>query len=96
MTMTKKLTSRGDKPPQKPRQEPGYRAVLCHETTKARLSDVRSQLQDKDLCQERRLVTAALDLVIDKAEADPDFKKKWIAKTHGVVATDMEIQAGSM
>lgn len=43
MTMTKRPNNRDEKPP----QEPGYRAVLCHETVKARLSDVRNTLPDE-------------------------------------------------
>ena len=41
--------------------EPGYKAVLIREETKQRLQQLRKALPDRDLNQERRLATAAVD-----------------------------------
>jgi len=41
--------------------EPGYKAVLVREETKRKLQELRKSIPDKDLFQERRLATAALE-----------------------------------
>lgn len=47
-------------------QVPGYKAVLVREETKAKLKELREQmdLEQQDLLRERRLATAALDVVL--------------------------------
>lgn len=57
-------------------QEKGYRAVLLWEQTKTALQDVRRELANREMFQERRLVTAAVELVLER----PDLRKEWLAR----------------
>lgn len=47
--------------------EQGYRAVLVREDTKKSLRVFRSGLPERDLFQERRIATAALEMAIEDA-----------------------------
>ena len=49
-------------------QEPGYRAVLVREETKKALQAFRAALPGRDLAQERRLATAAVQLVLQRPD----------------------------
>lgn len=56
--------------------EQGYRAVLLWEETKQALQKMRRALPDRELYQERRLVTAALEIVMQ----DPTLREAWLAR----------------
>jgi hypothetical protein len=56
--------------------EKGYRAVLVWEETKQALQKFRRALTDRELYQERRLVTAALEIVMQ----DPALRETWLAR----------------
>lgn len=56
--------------------EKGYRPVLLWERTKETLQAIRRGLDDRELFQERRLVTAALELVMER----PELRKDWLDK----------------
>lgn len=68
--------------------EEGYKAVLVREETKERLRDLRLSLSDRDLNLERRLATAAIEMVIDDATVDPSVKARLEKAVRGVVARD--------
>jgi len=65
--------------------EIGYRAVLLREETKERLREFRCGLPERDLNQERRLVTAAIELVI----STPSLHKAWLDGVVEVVRKDL-------
>ena len=67
-------------------QEPGYRAVLVREETKTALQGFRSTLEDRDLNQERRLVTAAIEILLDS----PEMHHKWLRRVDDVVRRDID------
>jgi hypothetical protein len=68
--------------------EPGYAPVLVHADLKIRLKVFREGLTtNKDLLQERRLVTAALELVLNS----PELHDAWREGALKVVATDMRL-----
>ncbi|MEQ1601340.1 MAG: hypothetical protein HOP04_01640 [Methylophilaceae bacterium] len=48
--------------------EPGYKAVLVREETKLKLQGFRKTVPDRDLMQERRLATAALEYCLNRPE----------------------------
>jgi hypothetical protein len=66
-------------------QEPGYRAVLVREETKKHLQAFRARLPGRDLAQERRLATAALQLVLSR----PELHELWMAELREVVRADL-------
>jgi len=66
-------------------QEPGYRAVLIREETKKSLQAFRARLPSRDLAQERRLATAALQLVLARV----DLHDLWLAEVREVVRADL-------
>ena len=65
--------------------EIGYRAVLLREETKEKLREFRCGLPDRDLNQERRLVTAAIELVL----SSPSLHKDWLDGVVEVVRKDL-------
>lgn len=67
-------------------QEPGYKAVLVREETKKRLQAFRQTLPDRDMYQERRLVTAALEHCL----ADEDARCAMLERARRVVLLDLE------
>ncbi|WP_126448135.1 hypothetical protein [Sulfuricystis multivorans] len=69
--------------------EYGYKAVLVREETKKALRDLRSTLPDRDLFQERRLATAALELVIEDAGKSKEALYRLLARTREVVVRDI-------
>ena len=71
MTMTTKTKDNN------PNYEVGYKAVLVREETKIRLRAVRASLPERDMNQERRLATAALEMVIDDAQSNPTVMERW-------------------
>lgn len=66
-------------------QEPGYKAVLVREETKQRLQQWRKTLTDRDWYQERRLVTAALELCL----GDEELQKRMLAIAKDVVLREV-------
>jgi hypothetical protein len=70
-------------------QEPGYKAVLVREETKQRLKNLRKMMPERDLCQERRLATAAMEIVLDQAEGNEKIRSQLIGKVREVVARDI-------
>lgn len=72
-------------------QEPGYKAVLVREETKQRLKDFRKTMPERDLCQERRLATAAMEIVLELAENDDSIRSQLMGKVRDVVARDISI-----
>lgn len=71
-------------------QEPGYKAVLLQESTKNRLQAFRRGLSDRDLNQERRLATAAVEMMLDMAEKDSAVRDAWLAQVKIVVRKDLD------
>lgn len=67
-------------------QEPGYKAVLIREETKQKLQEFRKNMPDKDLYQERRLVTAALEFCL----TDEKARHAMLEKARYVVLLDLE------
>jgi hypothetical protein len=65
--------------------EPGYKAVLIREETKLRLQQFRKSLRDRDLMQERRLATAALEYCL----RDSSVMREVIQLAHEVVLRDI-------
>lgn len=70
--------------------EEGYKALLVREETKKRLAELRSSLQDRDTYLERRLVTAAIEMVMQDAKADPLYLDRWQREVRQVVRKDMD------
>lgn len=69
--------------------EKGYRPVLVQEQTKQALQLFRRGLPDRDLAQERRLATAALEMVLET----PTLHAEWIKRVSGVVLRDIQMNA---
>jgi len=67
-------------------QVPGYRATLLQRSTKERLQAFRSNLADTELFQERRLATAAIDVLL----ASPELHGRWITAVANVVQRELE------
>lgn len=74
---------------QKPCQdrEPGYTPLLVREETKAKLKALRDKLGQQDLLRERRLATAALEVVL----ADPALVELAVERARQIVV--MEVTA---
>jgi len=70
--------------------EHGYRAVLVREDTKKSLREFRASLAERDLFQERRIATAALEMVIEDASRDDQARKRLFAKVKDVVRRDID------
>ena len=66
--------------------EPGYKAVLVREETKLELQAFRRALDDRDLNQERRLVTAAIEVVM----ARPELREALLKQVRDVVRRDLD------
>ena len=66
--------------------EPGYKAVLIREETKRRLQQLRKALPERDLNQERRLATAAIEYCLTVAVARAGF----LALVKDIVRLDLE------
>jgi hypothetical protein len=66
--------------------EPGYKAVLIREETKQRLQQLRKALPERDLNQERRLATAAIEYCLTDAVARAGF----LALVKDIVRLDLE------
>ena len=73
--------------------EHGYKAVLVREETKIQLRDMRTSLPDKDLFQERRLATAAIELAIEDANADQKARDRLLGRAREVVVRDLNISS---
>jgi hypothetical protein len=67
--------------------EPGYRGAVIREDTKIRLQQFRRSLGDrKDLAQEKRLITAAVDYMLSR----PELAEDWLRQVNEVVRRDMD------
>jgi hypothetical protein len=66
--------------------EPGYKAVLVREETKRKLQDFRKNIPEKDLFQERRLATAALEYCLN----DETAKRAMLEMARHIVMLDLE------
>lgn len=69
--------------------EHGYKAVLVREETKDDLRKLRTRLDERDLFQERRLATAALELVIQDASTNEGALDRLLTKAREVVVRDL-------
>lgn len=69
--------------------EHGYKAVLVREETKEQLREMRTTLPDRDLFQERRLVTAAIELAIEDAKTDEHALNRLLSRAREVVVRDL-------
>ena len=69
--------------------EPGYRAVLVREETKEQLKPLRKEMPERDLCQERRLATAALEIVLESASKSQSTRDQLLVKVREVVSRDI-------
>lgn len=56
--------------------EPGYASVLVRNETKVALRRFRASLKDRDLAQERRIVTAILEMAFDDCQRNPEKAKR--------------------
>lgn len=70
--------------------EQGYRAVLVREDTKKSLRDFRSGLPERDLFQERRIATAALEMAIEDASSSEQARERLFARVKDVVRRDLD------
>ncbi len=75
--------------------EPDYKPVLIREETKNSLRRMRSLLPDRDLMQERRLATAAIELAIEAAIADEEARKRLLGRAREVVVRDLHSQTAA-
>lgn len=71
-------------PPVKKHEE-GYRPVLVREETKDELKAYRKTIPNTDLSQERRIATAAIELVL----AHPELHAEWRQRVLEVVERDV-------
>ena len=69
--------------------EHGYKAVLCREETKDRLRTMRNSLSDRDLFQERRLVTAAIEIMLDDVQSNTEALNRLLSQARKVVEKDL-------
>jgi hypothetical protein len=69
--------------------ERGYRAVLLQESVKERLQAFRRGLPERDLAQERRLVTAGIELLLSRTE----LHDEWLRRVSDVVMRDLQMDA---
>ena len=72
----------------KSNHEEGYKPVLVREETKERLRSLRMSMTDRDVNLERRLATAAIEMVIDDAASDPKVLDRLEKTVRGVLARD--------
>lgn len=70
--------------------EHGYRAVLVREDTKKSLRKFRAGLTERDLFQERRIATAALEMAIEDASRDDQARERLFARVKDVVRRDLD------
>ncbi|BBN90784.1 hypothetical protein [Azospira sp. I09] len=70
--------------------EHGYRAVLVREDTKKSLRKFRADLTERDLFQERRIATAALEIAIEDASRDDQARERLFARVKDVVRRDLD------
>jgi hypothetical protein len=68
--------------------EHGYKPVLLREEIKLSLQQLRRELTNRDLNQERRLISAAVELIISR----PDLHEDWLRLIPDVVRRDLESQ----
>lgn len=66
--------------------EPGYKALLVREETKARLQAFRKSIKDRDFFQERQLATAALEYCLQK----PAVMEEVVKLAKNVVKADWD------
>lgn len=66
--------------------EPGYRSVLIREETKLKLQQFRKSLPERDLNQERRLATAAIEYCLTDEVARAGF----LALVKDIVRLDLD------
>lgn len=69
--------------------EHGYKAVLVREETKDDLRQLRSSLSERDLFQERRLATAALELAIEDANSNDIARNRLLNRAREIVVRDL-------
>ena len=69
--------------------EPGYRAVLVREETKEQLKALRKEMPERDLCQERRLATAALEIVLESGSKSQSTRDQLLVNVREVVSRDI-------
>lgn len=70
--------------------EQGYKAVLVREETKNSLRKLRSSLSERDLFQERRIATAALELAIEDANCNEQARDRLLDRVRQVVRRDLD------
>ena len=73
--------------------EHGYKAVLVREETKNQLRDMRTSLPDRDLFQERRLATAAIELAIEDASTDQKARERLLGRAREVEVRDLNLSS---
>ena len=73
--------------------EHGYKAVLVREETKNQLRDMRTSLPDRDLFQERRLATAAIELAIEDASTNQKARERLLGRAREVVVRDLNLSS---
>lgn len=66
--------------------EPGYKAVLVREETKLKLQEFRKDIPEKDLYQERRLATAAIEYCLN----DETARRAMLETARRIVLLDLE------
>ena len=68
--------------------EEGYKPVLVREETKEKLRALRMSMSDRDVNLERRLATAAIEIVIEDAATDPKVLNRLEKTVRGVLTRD--------
>ncbi len=76
--------------------EEGYKAILVREERKSHLREVRASMSDRDLNQERRLATAALEMVLDDLEDNPRVLLRITDYVEQVVELDLNTSRTSV
>lgn len=61
---------------QKNNHEPGYKPLLVREETKNALQEFRRTLPDRDLNQERRIATAAIEVVLERSDLHQELLRR--------------------
>lgn len=70
--------------------ERGYKGVLLRQETKDRLRELRSNMADRNFYLERRLVTVAVEMLVDLIEKEPAVVAKLHAPVSDIIRREIE------
>jgi hypothetical protein len=69
--------------------EPGYRPMLVWGHTKIALQEIRQRIATEQPCQERWLITAAAELVLEH----PELHAEWLIAVYGMARREEAFEA---